>query len=90
MVNVAVIGLGWVGPYHLRGYSAVPDVRIVAISDLVGDLFDLSGALARFRHGGLSVGTVRSKRRQERNKIPLLHILVIASTIATPNIKQPL
>lgn len=50
MINVAVIGLGWVGPYHLRGYSAIPGVRIVAIADLVGDLLEKYGKMYDVPH----------------------------------------
>lgn len=34
MINVGVIGLG-MGRGHLQGYAAIPDVRIIAIADLL-------------------------------------------------------
>jgi len=42
MYNVAVIGLG-MGKDHLRGYSAIPDVRIAAAADLAEERLQACG-----------------------------------------------
>src|SRR5579872_6089152 len=34
-VNVAVVGLGFMGVTHLRAYLAVPQARVVAVCDAV-------------------------------------------------------
>ena len=48
MVNVGIIGLGFMGVTHFKGYKNIPDARIVAVSDsiekrLTGDWRDIKG-----------------------------------------------
>jgi len=37
-VKIGVIGLGWPGNEHLKGYAAVPNATVVALCDLKADL----------------------------------------------------
>ncbi len=51
MLNVAVIGLGFMGATHLKAWAAVPDARLAAVVDadpirLTGDLSSAVGNLA--------------------------------------------
>lgn len=47
-MNIGVIGLGFMGSMHLRGYSRIPQARIAGVCDpkahrLAGDLSDIQG-----------------------------------------------
>ena len=34
-INVAVVGLGFMGVTHLKSYQQIPDARLVAVCDAV-------------------------------------------------------
>ena len=48
MVNIGIIGLGFMGSMHLNAYDRIPEARLTAVADpkprrLSGDLSDIQG-----------------------------------------------
>ena len=51
MINVGVIGLGFMGQTHLKAYQQIPQARVAAVCDAVrlpadGNLAGISGNIA--------------------------------------------
>ncbi|MCX8108041.1 MAG: Gfo/Idh/MocA family oxidoreductase, partial [Verrucomicrobiae bacterium] len=67
MVNVGVIGLGFMGVTHIRAYNQIPQVRLVAICDAVrlptdGNLSSITGNIATTDNIRLDMSVVKAYR----------------------------
>lgn len=76
-VRVAVVGLNGKGKDHVRGFSAIPGVRVVALCDVDRTVLDAAAEAAKVK--GLQVETFEDYRDL------LARPDIDAVTIATPN-----
>ncbi|MCS7017469.1 MAG: Gfo/Idh/MocA family oxidoreductase, partial [Gemmatales bacterium] len=70
MINVGVIGLGFMGVTHIKSYLQLPNARIAAICDAVrlpldGNLSSISGNLATTEPIQLDMRVVKAYRNYE-------------------------
>ncbi len=89
MVNVGVVGLGFMGVTHLRAYLKIPGARVAAICDAArlpedGDFSKISGNIATGQPLKLDMTGVRATRRfEDLLDDPAIHLVDLC--VPTPD-----